>query len=251
MKKKLLALALILGLMMPVAIPSGEASAAAVENYDQGCSEEAAFLGLRPWYYGLTVKKNNKCEVGSPIKSEGADGIAKFIWQIVLNVLIDLFIVAGVVSVGFLIYGGYLYLRSGGDPNFAAKGKKTITAALVGLAIVTFANVISQLISTVLSAAAPEGAVDGNTIQTILNWVYAIMGLVAVVGIIFGAVVWTTSQGDPTKVKKGRDAILYAVIGLVVVLLAVAITNLVAGIGSAPSEGADASGQSSVQEGGE
>lgn len=69
-------------------------------------------------------------------------------------------------------------------------------------------------------------------LTAILNWVYAIMGVVAVIGIIFGAVVWTTSQGDPAKVKKGKDAVLYAVIGLFVVVMATVITNFIAGAAS-------------------
>ena len=74
---------------------------------------------------------------------------------------------------------------------------------------------------------------DGElSITGILNWVYAIMGLVAVIGIIFGAVVWTTSQGDPSKTKKGRDAVLFAVIGLFIVVFAAVITNFVAGAAS-------------------
>ena len=74
---------------------------------------------------------------------------------------------------------------------------------------------------------------DGElSITGILNWVYAIMGIVAVIGIIFGAVVWTTSQGDPSKTKKGRDAVLFAVIGLFIVVFAAVITNFVAGAAS-------------------
>lgn len=75
----------------------------------------------------------------------------------------------------------------------------------------------------------PQGELS---ITAILNWVYAIMGIVAVIGIIFGAVVWTTSQGDPTKTKKGRDAVLFAVIGLFIVVFAAVITNFVIGAAS-------------------
>ncbi|MBR3365743.1 hypothetical protein IKG48_01330 [Candidatus Saccharibacteria bacterium] len=75
----------------------------------------------------------------------------------------------------------------------------------------------------------PQNEID---IKAILNWVYAIMGIVAVIGIIFGAVVWTTSQGDPAKTKKGRDAVLYSVIGLFIVVFAVVITNFVVGAAS-------------------
>lgn len=72
---------------------------------------------------------------------------------------------------------------------------------------------------------------NGINMKAALNWTYAILGVVAVIGIIFGAVVWTTSQGDPSKVKKGRDAIIYAVIGLFVVVMATVITNFIAGLG--------------------
>ncbi len=75
----------------------------------------------------------------------------------------------------------------------------------------------------------PQGELS---ITAILNWVYAIMGIVAVIGIIFGAVVWTTSQGDPAKTKKGRDAVLFAVIGLFIVVFAAVITNFVIGAAS-------------------
>ena len=72
----------------------------------------------------------------------------------------------------------------------------------------------------------PTGELD---IWKVLPYVYSILGIVAVIGIIFGAVVWTTSQGDPAKVKKGKDAVLYAVIGLAVVLLAATMTVIISG----------------------
>ncbi|MBQ8991928.1 hypothetical protein IJ090_00625 [Candidatus Saccharibacteria bacterium] len=66
-----------------------------------------------------------------------------------------------------------------------------------------------------------------KTIQTIIDWVLAILGLIAVVMIIIGGVTYMTSQGDPTKTKRGRDTILYGIIGLIIALLAYAIVNFV------------------------
>ncbi len=66
-----------------------------------------------------------------------------------------------------------------------------------------------------------------SMIGTILNIVYGVIGIVTVVMIIIGGVNYATSQGDSTKVKKGKDTILYGIIGLVIVLLAFAITNFV------------------------
>ena len=71
---------------------------------------------------------------------------------------------------------------------------------------------------------------DGNlfaTVQNIINWVLAVLGLVAVIMIIVGGVTYMTSQGDPGKTKKARDTILYGIIGLVIALLAYAIVNFV------------------------
>lgn len=66
-----------------------------------------------------------------------------------------------------------------------------------------------------------------NVIQTIINTVIFVVGMVAVVMIILGGVSYATSQGDTQKVKKGKDTILYGIIGLVIAILAFAIVNFV------------------------
>ena len=63
--------------------------------------------------------------------------------------------------------------------------------------------------------------------NTIINVVIGVVGFVAVAFIIFGGVQYTTSAGDPGKVKKAKDTILYGIIGLVVSMLAYAIVNFV------------------------
>lgn len=71
---------------------------------------------------------------------------------------------------------------------------------------------------------------DANAmVVSILNTAYAFAGLIAVGFIIYGGITYTTSTGDPTKVKKASSMLLYSIIGLVVVLLAAAITNFVLG----------------------
>ncbi len=66
-----------------------------------------------------------------------------------------------------------------------------------------------------------------GSVGMILNVVYGVIGIVAVVMIILGGVNYATSQGDPGKVKKGKDTILYGVIGLVIVLIAFPITAFI------------------------
>lgn len=66
-----------------------------------------------------------------------------------------------------------------------------------------------------------------NTVKNVLNVVYFWIGILAVVFIIIGGVNYTISQGDPGKVSKAKSTIMYAVIGLIVSLLAFAITQFV------------------------
>ncbi len=93
-------------------------------------------------------------------------------------------------------------------------------------------NIASGATSRALSGVTNINTVDANTdlnamIGTILSAVYGVVGIIAVVMIILGGISYATSQGDPGKVKKGKDTILYGIIGLVIVLLAFAITNFV------------------------
>lgn len=63
--------------------------------------------------------------------------------------------------------------------------------------------------------------------NAIINVVIGVIGFVAVAFIIFGGIQYTTSAGDPGKVKKAKDTILYGIIGLIVSMLAYAIVNFV------------------------
>jgi hypothetical protein len=65
------------------------------------------------------------------------------------------------------------------------------------------------------------------TITKIIDVVIGVLGLVAVFVIVLGGVQFVTASGDPTKVKKAKDAILYGVIGLVIAILAYPIVNFV------------------------
>lgn len=69
-----------------------------------------------------------------------------------------------------------------------------------------------------------------ETIANILRAVIGMAGFVAVIFIVVGGVNYMTSAGDASKVKKAKDTILYAVIGLVICALAFAIVNWTIGI---------------------
>lgn len=68
-----------------------------------------------------------------------------------------------------------------------------------------------------------------DTITSVINILSVIVGIVAVIMIIFGGFRYVTSAGDTTKVAGAKNTILYAVIGLVIVALAQVIAKFVLG----------------------
>ena len=80
---------------------------------------------------------------------------------------------------------------------------------------------LSQLIEDRL----PNQTADANYINSIFDGAYAIAGIVAVVFIIIGGVQYITASGDTGKVVKAKNTIMYSVIGLIIIILASAITG--------------------------
>ncbi|HVE80552.1 MAG TPA: hypothetical protein VNA68_00180 [Candidatus Dormibacteraeota bacterium] len=64
-------------------------------------------------------------------------------------------------------------------------------------------------------------------INNINNALLFIAGAVAVVIIIIGGIGYVTSTGDPARITKAKNTILYAVMGLIVALLAYAVVGFV------------------------
>lgn len=67
----------------------------------------------------------------------------------------------------------------------------------------------------------------GNVLTGVLTTVYFVAGVTAVIAIIIGGIMYATSQGDSSKVQQAKNMILYAVIGLVFVIMAFLITQFV------------------------
>lgn len=86
---------------------------------------------------------------------------------------------------------------------------------------------------TVKKAAGCSGYGSSNfqtLLVAILNSIIGIIGLVAVIFVIVGGIQYITSAGDVGKVKKAKDTIIYASIGIAVCALAFAIVNWVISI---------------------
>lgn len=67
----------------------------------------------------------------------------------------------------------------------------------------------------------------GGIFQTVTNVLLFLIGAVSVIMLIVGGLRYVLSGGDSTAVTAAKNTILYAVIGIIVALLAYAIVNFV------------------------
>lgn len=65
--------------------------------------------------------------------------------------------------------------------------------------------------------------------EKVVNFILYVLGAVAIIMIIFGGFRYVVSGGDGSAITAAKNTILYAVIGLIVALLAYAIVNFVIG----------------------
>lgn len=210
------------GLMaQPVGATSPVPEVAPSPGGDGTCG--GSFLGFKPWHEGL-------CSGGEIREVENEEDLKTFVWTIVLNVIFDLSLAIGYIAVAMVIYAGYMYIMSQGDPGRMAKAKKSLATAITGTIIAMGATVIVNTLKLVLGINGNswnQGGVSQDQVQGVFTWAYSVAGLVAVIFIIKGGVDYMLSTGDPGKIRKATQSIIVAVVGLIVVILAAVITGFV------------------------
>ncbi len=92
----------------------------------------------------------------------------------------------------------------------------------------------AQLISSedspenITSATGGEGSFR-TLARTIVNFFLYFLGFLATIMIIYGGILYVTSAGNDENVQKAKKILLYAIVGIIVILLSFAIVNTVIG----------------------
>ena len=100
-----------------------------------------------------------------------------------------------------------------------------VAVPLAPVALAAPADSIKQGVTGIGGDDSQPKLEDG--IKTIVNVLLFILGAIAVIMIIIGGIRYATSNGDASSTKAAKDTILYAVIGLIVAIIAYAIVAFV------------------------
>lgn len=121
---------------------------------------------------------------------------------------------------------------------------KGLKQALVVLGLSTLLLVAFAAISGIVGAQGMIGPGDqpavlaGQTggegslrsiILNIVNFILIFLGLIAVIMIIYGGITYVTSAGNNENVEKAKKIIMYAIIGIIIVLISFALVNTIIG----------------------
>ena len=82
-----------------------------------------------------------------------------------------------------------------------------------------------------------------DVVKNIISILFWIIGILAVIVIIYAGITFITAAGNPSKVAQAKTMIIYAVIGLVVAILAYTIVNFI--VGASSGKGVNGGGSSS------
>lgn len=87
----------------------------------------------------------------SPVYAQSAD-VTK-IQTFIKSIIQILVTIAGLVSAGFFVWGGFGYMTSSGNPEMLDRSKKTILYSAIGLAVVMGAFVLTNIVSDLATGA--------------------------------------------------------------------------------------------------
>ncbi len=88
----------------------------------------------------------------------------------------------------------------------------------------------------VLGAAGSQSVPVPNPLQAesipqlagqIIRGLMGVTGALALFFLVWGGIVWMTSGGNSDRVKRGRETIVWAILGLVVIFLSYVVINFV------------------------
>lgn len=88
-------------------------------------------------------------------------------------------------------------------------------------------NVLQSLAAVISSDKIPHTPAGQAQLDFLVNGVFTIAGAITVIFIIIGALRYATSQGNSQAVQTAKEMIIYSFVGLIVVILAFSIVQIV------------------------
>jgi hypothetical protein len=171
----------------------------------------------------ITITKTN------PLSFNTVEGVLDQILGTLRGIIV-------ILSLVFIVLGAIFYITSGGDEGRVKFAKGAITASVIGLALGIAAPSFLKQIGDIIgwgstNSSAVAGALTISQIVTnALNFLLSIFGIIAVIMLVVGGMMYLSSAGDEDRIDTAKKTIKWAIIGIVVAFSAVVIVDQIASL---------------------
>lgn len=140
--------------------------------------------------------------------------------------------ISAVVLTVMILWGAFQLMTSRGVPANITKGRQIITWALIGFFILLIAGGLASIVAGILGGANVDtdvnvegvnlGGIGGviGVITTIARWMFAILIGLGIIMVLYSAFLYMFSGGVEAKISSARKTLTYAIVALVVGILA-------------------------------
>lgn len=159
----------------------------------------------------------------NPLKFKNVEGLLGGIMSAIQKIIV-------VLALVFIMIGAVMILASAGNSGMVEKGKESITMALVGLALgVAAPSLLKELAGIVgWGGETPDALTLSEIAINVLNFLLGSMGIIALIMLVIGAIMYLTSAGDEDRIEKGKEIFKYSLIGVLLAMASMVIVKQIA-----------------------
>lgn len=179
---------------------------------------------------GASATSSITIEFPNPLTYDTVEGFLGNVLSTIRSVII-------VLSIIFIVLGGIFYITSAGNEKRMTAAKGAIFASMIGLAIGIAAPSFLKEIYNIMggnSSGIDSSSLTGLSLTQIalnfLNFLLSVVGVLALIMLIIGGIMYLTSAGDEDKIKTGKKIVTYSIIGIAVALAALVIVKQIASL---------------------
>jgi hypothetical protein len=120
-----------------------------------------------------------------------------------------------------------MYMISAGSKEMSERAKKTLTYALVGVALVIAAPYFLSDMMLILNGGSGSGSKLLMVATNVLRLLLSIVGILGIIGIVLGAIWMFFAAGEEGRYKQGKQAVAYSIIGIAIAAASLVIVQQV------------------------
>jgi hypothetical protein len=126
-----------------------------------------------------------------------------------------------------LIFAGFRFVTAQGEPEKINKAKQNFVWTITGVAVVVAAQLIITYIRDMIEGQGGELKKMINQILGTLNVFIVLLFSIVTIYFIWGVITYVRAAGDEEAIKKGKQHMIWGIIGMAIMSGAFGIINII------------------------